>query len=288
MTYELFQQGPEVYIPYLIISLLGTLLIYGAFPVIFAKTRKTPITKKKYKKLCFGINVIPLFIFGIVNGSFSIAPYVLWTLVFSKYGTKVLGTKGLMTDSDYMKDDLNRLTECKSCGYRAKDYFNACPQCGKYAKQYVYLNQEETPNIQNKNSRLVFGEDIKLNKTNFNSLSDKDYKIMLMCADYLIEIFEDGLGRLSYTEKKNQLERLISLHELHETLCEKHELSSNQVIVAQTVLATCSDYIISILDSNNSDNKDELSDVLNDIVDTTKSLKIYQMHLMIDESTLED
>ena len=32
-------------------------------------------------------------------------------------------------------------TRCKSCGYRNKNFFDACPQCGKYAKEYVYLNK---------------------------------------------------------------------------------------------------------------------------------------------------
>ncbi len=87
----------------LIISLFVTLLAYGAFPFIFAKTKKTPITKKKYKRLCYGINIVVLFIFAIINGTFNIAPYILWTWVFSKYGMKVLGTKGLMPDSVYLE-----------------------------------------------------------------------------------------------------------------------------------------------------------------------------------------
>ena len=47
------------------------------------------------------------------------------------------------TESDYFEDDPNRVTECKSCGYRDKNFFNACPKCGKYAKQY-YLDEEQT------------------------------------------------------------------------------------------------------------------------------------------------
>ena len=48
MSYELFQQGPAAYIPVLLLSLVVTVVAYGAFPFIFAKVRKTPITKKKY------------------------------------------------------------------------------------------------------------------------------------------------------------------------------------------------------------------------------------------------
>ena len=139
--YELFKQGPEVYIPVLLASLVITVLAYGAFPFIFAKIRKSPITKKKYRWLCFGINAALMLLFGIINGNFSGA-YFLWTFVFYKYGIKILDLRGLMTDSDYLPNDPNRVTECKSCGYRDKNFFNACPKCGKYAKQYVYLNNE--------------------------------------------------------------------------------------------------------------------------------------------------
>lgn len=147
MTYELFQQGPEVYIPILLISLIVTVLAYGAFPIIFAKMRKKPITCKKYKCLCYGINFLVMVIFIGISGTSSGVPYLLWTWVFSKYGTKILGTKGVALDSDYLPDDPNRVTECKSCGYRDKNYFNSCPKCGNYAKQYIYINEVPTTPI---------------------------------------------------------------------------------------------------------------------------------------------
>ena len=46
MNYEIFKQGPAVYIPYFLVSLMFTILIYSAFPVIFAKARKASVTKK--------------------------------------------------------------------------------------------------------------------------------------------------------------------------------------------------------------------------------------------------
>ena len=54
-------------------------------------------------------------------------------------------------NSDYFEDDPNRLTECKSCGYRDKNSFNVCPKCGLQVAQYVYLNEDvisETDKIQ--------------------------------------------------------------------------------------------------------------------------------------------
>ena len=126
----------------ILILLVITILAYGAFPFLFAKTRTTSITKKKYRWLCFGINFVIMLCFVAMNGgATSGAAYLLWTWLFSRYGIKVLGLKGLMTDSEYLEEDPNRLTECKSCGYRDKNFFNACPRCGKYAKQYVYLNE---------------------------------------------------------------------------------------------------------------------------------------------------
>ena len=61
--YELFQQGPMVYIPVLLISLVVTLLAYAALPIILAKTRKKIITKKKYNLLCYGINFLIMIVF---------------------------------------------------------------------------------------------------------------------------------------------------------------------------------------------------------------------------------
>ena len=152
--YELFQLGPAVYIPTLLFSLAITIIAFGAFPFIFARVRKSPITTKKYRRICYGINVVALFLFIVINGGgTSVAPYILWTSIFAHFGVKTLSRRGVITDSEYLADDPNRVTECKACGYQDKEYFDACPKCGHYAKQYVYLNQaslenkDETENI---------------------------------------------------------------------------------------------------------------------------------------------
>ena len=97
--YELFQESPTYIVLVLLVSLIVTLLVYGAFPVIFAKTRKTPITKKKYKRLCYGINIIGLVLFFAIDGAASGGPYLLWTWVFSNYGVKALKKKALLLDA---------------------------------------------------------------------------------------------------------------------------------------------------------------------------------------------
>ena len=98
--FELFQENPGLFFLAIAISLVLTLFIYGAFPVIFAKTRKTPITKKKYKRLCYGINFIGVVFFVALNGASNGAPYILWTWVFSNQGLKTLTTKGLLLQSE--------------------------------------------------------------------------------------------------------------------------------------------------------------------------------------------
>ncbi len=62
--------------------------------------------------------------------------YFLWYCLNIRYFKKRIG----VITNDYLPDDPNRLTECKSCGYRDRNFFDACPKCGQCAKQYVYLN----------------------------------------------------------------------------------------------------------------------------------------------------
>jgi len=94
MSYEMFEQGPEVYVPFLILSLLITVIAYCAFPLIFAITRKTPIEKKKYSKYCYITNAVIAVIFLILNGgAVNFAPYILWTSIFVAVGNKILEKK---------------------------------------------------------------------------------------------------------------------------------------------------------------------------------------------------
>jgi len=94
MNYELFLQGPEVYIPVLLISLVLTVLAYGAFPFILVRTRKKAITKKKFYLLCFGVNFLVMILFKLIGGSSSAAPYVLWTWIFARIGLNKLEGRG--------------------------------------------------------------------------------------------------------------------------------------------------------------------------------------------------
>ena len=98
MTYEMFQQGPSVYVPYILISLAITLAAYGAFPLIFARVRSRVITRKKYRVYCFGFNLLVMITFCIIYGRFSSwAPYLIWTTVFSGMGIRTLINKGALS-----------------------------------------------------------------------------------------------------------------------------------------------------------------------------------------------
>ena len=97
--YELFQQEPSAYIPILFLSLIITVAAYGAFPIFFAKVRKTNITKRKYRAFCYGINAAVLFLFVIINGNASNGgAYLLWTWIFSRWGIKILDANGNFTE----------------------------------------------------------------------------------------------------------------------------------------------------------------------------------------------
>ena len=73
----------------------------------------------------------------IVTAVILLLDYFIWYRLNIKYFKKRIG----VITSDYLEDDPNRLTECKTCGYRSAEYFDACPNCGKYSKRYVYLNE---------------------------------------------------------------------------------------------------------------------------------------------------
>ena len=137
--FELFQESPGLFFLAVAISLFLTLFIYGAFPIIFAKIRKTPITKKKYKRLCYGINFIGVIFFVALNGASSGAPYLLWTWVFSNYGTKSLDTKNLLIDlQDPTKKALNsppKILFCRKCGAALDTASKFCRKCGTEIKE---------------------------------------------------------------------------------------------------------------------------------------------------------
>jgi hypothetical protein len=139
--YELFQQGPMVYIPVLLISLVVTLLAYAALPIILAKTRKKIIAKKKYNLLCYGINFLIMIVFIGLNGKSSGAPYIIWTGVFSSMGLRILKKRNVLDGFQTVtveqnlqaidvSDDAPRIRFCRKCGSELLDGAKFCNKCG--------------------------------------------------------------------------------------------------------------------------------------------------------------
>lgn len=142
--YELFQQGPEVYIPVLLVMLLMTLVAYAVFPLIFAWTRKKIITKTKYNLFCYGTNLLVMFFFIVINGKSSGSPYFLWTCVFSIIGTNILKRRqvlegyqpltSLYQDENTVENNEIRENEpiciCQKCGTSIPDCSVFCHKCG--------------------------------------------------------------------------------------------------------------------------------------------------------------
>ena len=140
--FELLQESPGLFFLTILISIVLTLLVYGAFPIIFAKTRKTPITKKKYKRLCYGINFIGMIFFVAFNGVSNGAPYFLWTWVFSNHGVKILNSKNLLIDiPDPTKETLSappKIQFCRKCGEHLNEGSKFCHNCGTEIKEENY------------------------------------------------------------------------------------------------------------------------------------------------------
>ena len=138
--WELFQESPALFFLVLIISLVVTLFVYGAFPIIFAKVRKTPITKKKYKRLCYGINFVGIILFAALDGGASGGPYILWTWIFSNYGVKTLEAKGLFSDASPAEEKTievvnDKICFCRKCGTHLEADSRFCRKCGAEIKE---------------------------------------------------------------------------------------------------------------------------------------------------------
>jgi len=120
-------------IPVLILSLIITVLAYGAFPFIFARVRSTPITKKKYNRLCYIINAVVMFVFIVINGEASSgAPYLLWTWIFSSSGIKTLSSRGVLIDDEKKQPVIGGIVTCfcNSCGAELAESSRFCRKCG--------------------------------------------------------------------------------------------------------------------------------------------------------------
>lgn len=133
-SYELLQESPGLYFLILFISLIVTVFVYGAFPVIYAKKLKTPITSKQYKKRCYWTNAIGIVFFFVLNGAASAAPYMLWTWIFSNKGLKTLEARNLLSDAlptaEEPCEQAIKTRFCRKCGAKLEEDSRFCRKCG--------------------------------------------------------------------------------------------------------------------------------------------------------------
>lgn len=98
--YQVWSEQPAVWVLSAVISLVFTLLLYGTFPIVFSKTRKDGITKKRYRGYCIcAVVVIYICLMMVyaaleVEGAPGMIPAVLWTGVFYKAGLSSLEKRG--------------------------------------------------------------------------------------------------------------------------------------------------------------------------------------------------
>ncbi len=130
----------------LVLDLILTVFFYLLVPIIFC-IRKKPMTEKQIKKITIINGIVVWLVFSIIissvdEGISSVPAAFLWSWI-----GKMIMERVLLED----EESKNRLYECKSCGYRNQEYFDACPQCGNHTKQYAYINdekkQEISPNV---------------------------------------------------------------------------------------------------------------------------------------------
>lgn len=150
-----------------LIGLVITAIVYLFVPIIIIISKKQ-FAKKMLKKIMIFNGIGGFFLFSFfyaVLGNGDTAN-VLVAGLWSSIGFAILKHTSCTDNENYLKEDPNRVTECKSCGYRSKKYFDACPQCGAYAKQYVYVNKEDVSESNNLVSKGAYKEQGFHQKTN--------------------------------------------------------------------------------------------------------------------------
>ena len=136
--FELLQENFGLFLLVLLVDLGVTLLVYGAFPFLYARKCSTPISTKFYRRTCYGINAIGMVFFFLLNGAVSGGPYILWTMVFSNSGLKKLEERRLLLDvlpvEDGKSDQADTPRFCRKCGAELEEGSRFCRKCGTEIK----------------------------------------------------------------------------------------------------------------------------------------------------------
>lgn len=118
----------------MIVSFLITSLVYWIFPFAYAQQVKKPITRGKYRLICFAVNFPVMIGFAVISImsklQASATSYFIWTIIFSSSGIRILIDRGLLEtlpkEGDKWKTILKR-----SCVDTSE--MNACDDTFEYS-----------------------------------------------------------------------------------------------------------------------------------------------------------
>lgn len=231
MWYELFKQDSSVWLPIVALSLIITVTSYGAYPLLFARFRKKPITAKRYRVFCFLFNALVMVFFVVLNGSSSGAPYLLWTSIFCHFGKKTLAQRNVLKSADAPAPTPSSDTElahttnpasptkevvkskkakktkanfCKYCGQPIDQTTKKCSGCGK---QYFRIPTISKSTVALFTVVLVSVASIAFCLHQINKLHEQiaDYNVEIDSLEYIISGKDDII-----MEKNTQIRDLKS------------------------------------------------------------------------------
>lgn len=103
-----------------LVAVALTSVYYGAFPVLFSKTREKPITTKKYRWLCIGVTFALWVLSGFISGEVSTgAAALLWGTIFYQKGRGILEKKHLT--ERILEEPKKATITCDKCGKKFAD-----------------------------------------------------------------------------------------------------------------------------------------------------------------------
>ena len=86
---------PGSFVLYLLISPVA----YGLFPLVLAGLQGRRISRRRYRAFCFGVNLLVLALMAALTRQAAVSlAYLLWTLVFSGVGIRLLQSRGLVDE----------------------------------------------------------------------------------------------------------------------------------------------------------------------------------------------
>lgn len=241
----MFLEGPEVYIPIILVSLVITILAYGVYPLIFARARKTVITKKQYNRRCYGINLLVMFVFCAINGEASSGgAYLLWTWIFTSAGLKTLQNRGVL-EGYYVSDKEERmLTNPVSQAVDVTSKKQVTAQISDVSDQH----RAGESDIRSNSPKVVTYQQ--------SSKGDKTFKVLLWVLVVLVAACL-GVALYQNFSMRNQLDTLlVENNELKNAVSEQNETISEQKTTISKNLTTISNL------QKKADNFDDMCEAL--------------------------